>query len=124
MRPPGPTPGVGEHRRSPHPSWAIQVPSVRPAVPPHPAVMAASDPGRLHRGPCGWEAATIAAGLCQMSATDFAYDFFLSRRGSVAAVAREVANILEREDFKVVVQDYDFASSGHFVLDIDKALKQ
>ncbi|HTW69418.1 MAG TPA: tetratricopeptide repeat protein [Acetobacteraceae bacterium] len=54
----------------------------------------------------------------------FAFDFFISRRGSVAAVAREVADVLEAEGYKVLVQDYDFAAGGQFVLDIDKALKQ
>jgi TIR domain len=54
----------------------------------------------------------------------FPYDVFLSRRGSVAAEAQEVAAILTAEGFKVTVQDYDFPSSGQFVLDIDKALKQ
>jgi tetratricopeptide (TPR) repeat protein len=52
------------------------------------------------------------------------YDFFLSRRGSIAAVAREVADILEAEHYRVVVQDYDFASSGQFVLDINRALTE
>jgi TIR domain len=35
------------------------------------------------------------------------YDFFLSRRGSVAAVAREVTDILTEKGYKVFVQDYD-----------------
>jgi TIR domain-containing protein len=41
------------------------------------------------------------------------YDFFLSRRGSVAAVAREVADVLVEKGYRVFVQDYDipFASS-------------
>ncbi len=56
--------------------------------------------------------------------TTFAYDFFISRRGSVAVEAQEVADVLIGEGYKVVVQDYDFASSGHFGLDIDRALKQ
>src|SRR5580698_8853563 len=58
------------------------------------------------------------------TAPTFAYDFFISRRGSVAAEAQEVADILEAEGFRVIVQDCDFASSGQFVLDIDRALKQ
>src|SRR5277367_1681063 len=58
------------------------------------------------------------------TAPTFTYDFFISRRGSVAVEAREVADILEAEGFRVIVQDYDFSSSGQFVLDIDKALKQ
>jgi len=39
-------------------------------------------------------------------------------------VAQEVADILEAEGFRVIVQDYDFANGGQFVLDIDKALNQ
>lgn len=52
------------------------------------------------------------------------YDYFVSRRGSVAAVAQEVADILDGADYKVKVQDYDFTSSSRFVLDIHDALKQ
>jgi flavodoxin len=59
-----------------------------------------------------------------MDVLAFAYDFFLSRRGSVAAVAQEVADVLEAEGYSVRVQDYDFAASGQFVRDIDDALKQ
>ncbi len=59
-----------------------------------------------------------------MDALSFAYDFFLSRRGSVAAVAREVADVLEAEGYRVRVQDYDFAAGGQFVAAIDDALKQ
>jgi tetratricopeptide (TPR) repeat protein len=58
-----------------------------------------------------------------MSVT-FTYDFFISRRGTIAAEAREVADVLNAEGHKVIVQDYDFASSDQFVLDIDMALKQ
>ena len=36
------------------------------------------------------------------------YDFFLSRRGSVAAVAREVTDVLKENGYKVNVEDYDF----------------
>jgi hypothetical protein len=35
------------------------------------------------------------------------YDFFLSRRGSVAAIAREVTDVLTEKGYKVFVQDYD-----------------
>src|SRR5215831_17138016 len=38
---------------------------------------------------------------------DERYDFFLSRRGSVAAIAREVADVLTEKGYKVLVQDYD-----------------
>ncbi|HEY1931810.1 MAG TPA: toll/interleukin-1 receptor domain-containing protein [Acetobacteraceae bacterium] len=59
-----------------------------------------------------------------MDAPPFAYDFFLSRRGSVASVAQEVADVLTAENYRVRVQDYDFAAGGQFVRDIDDALKQ
>jgi hypothetical protein len=36
------------------------------------------------------------------------YDFFLSRRGSVAEIAREVADVLTEGGYKIIVQDYDF----------------
>ena len=35
------------------------------------------------------------------------YDFFLSRRGSVAAIAQEVTDVLTEKGYKVFVQDYD-----------------
>src|SRR5947207_3157202 len=39
---------------------------------------------------------------------DERYDFFLSRRGSVAEIAREVADVLTESGYKIIVQDYDF----------------
>lgn len=39
------------------------------------------------------------------------YDFFLSRRGSVAAIALEVADVLTGQGYRVQVQDYDFVSA-------------
>lgn len=53
---------------------------------------------------------------------DFTFDFFISRRGSAAAVATEVADVLEREGYRVRIQDYDFARGGDFVADIHDAL--
>jgi hypothetical protein len=55
---------------------------------------------------------------------DFPYDYFISRRGSIAALAREAADALESANYKVKVQDYDFTINGKFVLDIHDALKQ
>jgi hypothetical protein len=43
------------------------------------------------------------------------YDFFLSRRGSVAAVAREVADVLTEKGYKVLVQDYDIPLAASFI---------
>jgi hypothetical protein len=41
----------------------------------------------------------------------YEYDFFLSRRGSVAEIAQEVADVLLEKGYRVIVQDYDFQSS-------------
>jgi TIR domain len=50
------------------------------------------------------------------------YDFFLSRRGSVAAVAREVADVLTEKGYKVLVQDYDIPLGASFVEAIHEAI--
>jgi hypothetical protein len=36
-----------------------------------------------------------------MDAPDFPYDYFISRRGLVAALAREAADVLEAAGYKV-----------------------
>jgi hypothetical protein len=59
-----------------------------------------------------------------MDAPPFKFDFFLSRRGSVAAVAQEVADVLEAEGYSVAVQDYDAVRGGSFPLFIHDALTQ
>jgi tetratricopeptide (TPR) repeat protein len=51
------------------------------------------------------------------------FDFFLSRRGSVAAIAREVADVLIERGYKVVVQDYDFPLGSSFVEAMHETLK-
>src|ERR1700730_14032167 len=51
------------------------------------------------------------------------YDFFLSRRGSVAAVAREVADVLTDKGYKVLIQDYDIPISASFVEAMHEAVK-
>ncbi len=43
------------------------------------------------------------------------FDFFLSRRGSVAATAQEVADVLAAANYKVFVQDYDIPLGASFV---------
>jgi tetratricopeptide (TPR) repeat protein len=43
------------------------------------------------------------------------YDFFLSRRGSVAAIAQEVADVLSEKGYRVLVQDYDIPLGASFV---------
>src|SRR5215831_17030580 len=43
------------------------------------------------------------------------YDFFPSRRGSVAPIAREVTDVLTEKGYKVLVQDYDIPLGASFV---------
>ena len=50
------------------------------------------------------------------------YDFFLSRRGSVAAIAREVADVLKEKGYKVHVEDYDFPLGASFVEAMHEAI--
>jgi tetratricopeptide (TPR) repeat protein len=53
---------------------------------------------------------TIAAGTrvaAMPSGPGERYDFFLSRRGSVAAIAQEVTDVLTEKGYRVFVQDYD-----------------
>src|SRR5215831_8140137 len=51
------------------------------------------------------------------------YDFFLSRRGSVAAIAQEVTDVLTEKDYKVFVQDYDIPISANFIEEMHEAVK-
>jgi tetratricopeptide (TPR) repeat protein len=51
------------------------------------------------------------------------YDFFLSRRGSVATIAREVTDVLTGEGYKVLVQDYDIPIGASFVEAMHEAVK-
>jgi hypothetical protein len=51
------------------------------------------------------------------------YDFFLSRRGSVAAIAQEVADVLMEQGHKVCVQDYDFKYGASFIEEMHEAIK-
>ena len=51
------------------------------------------------------------------------YDFFLSRRGSVAAVAIEVADVLKENGYKVNVEDYDFRPGASFVEAMHEGIK-
>src|SRR5215472_11432754 len=43
------------------------------------------------------------------------YDFFLSRRGSVAAVAQEVERVLAEKGYSVLTQDYDIPLASSFI---------
>ena len=51
------------------------------------------------------------------------YDFFLSRRGSVATVAIEVADVLKENGYKVNVEDYDFRPGASFVEAMHEGIK-
>ena len=51
------------------------------------------------------------------------YDFFLSRRGSVAAIAQEVADVLTEKGYTVRVQDYDIRITSNFIEEIHEAVK-
>jgi TIR domain len=51
------------------------------------------------------------------------FDFFLSRRGSVAAVAREVANVLTEKGYKVLVQDYDIPITANSIEAMHEGIK-
>ena len=51
------------------------------------------------------------------------YDFFLSRRGSVAAIAQEVADVLTEKGYKVLVQDYDIPLTANFIEEMHEAVK-
>ena len=46
---------------------------------------------------------------------DVRYDFFLSRRGSVAAIAREVTDVLTEKGYRVLTQDYDIPLGASFI---------
>src|SRR5215813_13286366 len=51
------------------------------------------------------------------------YDFFLSRRGSVATTAREVTDVLTEKGYRVFVQDYDIPISANFIEKVHEAIK-
>jgi tetratricopeptide (TPR) repeat protein len=57
------------------------------------------------------------------SSHDERFDFFLSRRGSVAAIAREVADVLSEKGYRVLVQDYDIPLGASFIEAMHDAIK-
>jgi hypothetical protein len=57
------------------------------------------------------------------SGPDERYDFFLSRRGSVASFAQEVTDVLKENGYEVIVQDYDFQIGESWVLAIHDCIK-
>src|SRR5262245_21058174 len=50
------------------------------------------------------------------------YDFFLSRRGSVAAIAQEVENVLAEKGYRVFVQDYEIPLGSSLVEKMHEAV--
>ena len=58
-----------------------------------------------------------------MLGTTWKYDFFLSRRGSVAATAREVADALTEKGYRVLLQDYDIPIGTSFIEAMHEAVK-
>src|SRR5215471_7150757 len=52
------------------------------------------------------------------------YDFFLSRRGSVAAIAREVTDALTEKGYKVFVQDYDIPLTANLIEKMHEGIKK
>ena len=51
------------------------------------------------------------------------YDFFLSGRGSVAAIAQEVTDVLTEKGYRVFVQDYDIPIAANFIEEMHEAIK-
>jgi tetratricopeptide (TPR) repeat protein len=51
------------------------------------------------------------------------FDFFLSRRGSVAAIAQEVTDVLTEKGYKVRTQDYDIPITANFIEEMHEAVK-
>ena len=51
------------------------------------------------------------------------YDFFLSWRGSVAGIAREVADVLNDEGYSVFIQDYDIPLGASFIEAMHEGIK-
>jgi hypothetical protein len=51
------------------------------------------------------------------------YDFFLSRRGSVASIAQEVADVLKDNGYSVLTQDYDIPITANFIEEMHEAVK-
>lgn len=57
------------------------------------------------------------------SAAPGKFDFFLSRRGSVTAVAQEVTDILRDKGYSVIGQDYDIPLGASFVEKMHEGIK-
>ena len=55
------------------------------------------------------------------SGRDDKYDFFLSRRGSVATIAQEVTDVLKENGYRVRTQDYDIPITANFIEEMHEA---
>src|SRR5262249_2519295 len=51
------------------------------------------------------------------------YDFFMSRRGSVTSIAREVTDVLTEKGYRVFVQHYDIPLAASFVDAMHEGIK-
>jgi TIR domain len=51
------------------------------------------------------------------------YDFFLSRRGSLAIIAQEATDVLTEKGYRVFVQDYDIPITANFIEEMHEAVK-
>jgi hypothetical protein len=51
------------------------------------------------------------------------FDFFLSRRGSVATIAQEVTDVLTEKGYQVFVQDYDIPLTANFIEEMHEGIK-
>jgi tetratricopeptide (TPR) repeat protein len=51
------------------------------------------------------------------------YDFFLSRRGSVASIAQEVTDVLKEKGYRVRTQDYDIPITANFIEEMHEGVK-
>jgi TIR domain/NB-ARC domain len=51
------------------------------------------------------------------------YDFFLSRRGSVATIAQEVTDALKENGYRVFTQDYDIPLTANFIEEMHEGVK-
>ena len=56
------------------------------------------------------------------NSADAEIDYFISRRGSAAAVAQEVAQVIQAEGYTLLVQDYDIPHGANFVAAMHDAL--
>jgi tetratricopeptide (TPR) repeat protein len=66
----------------------------------------------------------LSGGSVAMSNEAYMVDFFVSRRGSAAPAAQEVADVLASAGYRVTVQDYDIPIGENFIVKMHEALKR